>query len=246
MFSELKHRAGAASLAALEMLPGAVFDDKIEFLANVLGIAGFALSLALLLFGPLYRHGRRRLATQGDLARLGGAVVEKIGDRIAEQLAAAAVKAGGSARRPAPEDDDDRLLADLGAAVAAIVEDPSDEGRAAAAALLEGDTRPAERVLAQRAAECAAEDPHRAAEALHLKAALQSTHDLRGAARQCGEAVRAEPESALGWSRLGQIYLRLGQAAKAREAFERAIALEQAERAGGQSAMRFGGGRLSA
>ena len=53
----------------LAALPGQSSEDKIEFLANSLGIAGFVMSLSLLGVGVLYRRGTRRTATHGDIER---------------------------------------------------------------------------------------------------------------------------------------------------------------------------------
>ena len=50
----------------LAALPGQSAEDKVEFVANVLGIAGFAMSLGLLGVGVLYRRGTRRTATHGE------------------------------------------------------------------------------------------------------------------------------------------------------------------------------------
>lgn len=60
MYQELRELLRTEALMAFEGIPGASFDSKIEFVANVLGITGFALSAGLLMFGTLYRSGRRK------------------------------------------------------------------------------------------------------------------------------------------------------------------------------------------
>lgn len=254
MFSEEKHRIVAASFGALEFMPGGLLDERLEFIANLLGIAGFALSLTLMLVGALMRLGRRRPATQGDLERLAGTVARRIGDRIAVQLAAAAASAsavapsvgpstaasssetaqsladiGGAELGPAAPGAD-RVRLDLEAAVSMIVEDTSPEARVAAAALLAGDALPAERLLERRAAQARRRDTAKAAETLHLLAALRSARDLEGALAPCLKAVRVDPDSMLGWRRLGYLLLRLGRAKEARDAFDRALKLAEVQK----------------
>lgn len=254
MLGKLTDLVWGALETAMDGLPGAALGDKIEFAANILGIAGFAMSLALILFGPIYRRGWRRLATRGDLERLGGSVAEQIGERIAARLAAAALGAPGAGatmgaapdgmsggkRGDAPAGTTlERVRADLAAAVAMVMADPTRQGQDAVEALLDGDTRPAERLLAARAAAQVEADPGGAAEALHLTAALRSVHDGAGALDACRAALRIEPDSALGWSRLAHLYLRLGRAEEAQAAFDRALRCSTGEgRMGGEAADR--------
>jgi Flp pilus assembly protein TadD len=230
MYRELAELLRTEALTAFEGIPGASFDSKIEFVANVLGITGFALSAALLMFGVLFRSGRRRPASRADLDRLSAAVVKMIGDRIADQLAEAAISASGRAPVVLDGQQGDtyaRVRDDLIAAVTAITATPSDEADAAAAALINGETGPAERLLDQQAV--ASRNNYATAvcaEALHLKAALQATHDPAGALGACEEAVRIAPHSASGWNRLGHLYLRLGRVNEARAAFDRGLEIQ--------------------
>lgn len=219
--------------ASLETVPGETYDEKIEIISNVLGIAGFVTSLALVFISPLFRIGGRRPATQADLERLSRAVVDMIGDRVADQLSGAAL--ASSVSTPAFIDGQnlatrEQVRRDLVAAIQAITADDSPEALSAAAALIHGDTGSAERLLARKAANARSRDAERSAEALHLQAALQATHDPEGALEHCEEAVRTAPGSAAGWNRLGHLYLRLGNARKARHAFERAQQFEAAAR----------------
>jgi hypothetical protein len=111
-----------------------------------------------------------------------------IGDRIADALAEAAMDASG--RAPVLLDGQqgdtyERLRDDLKAAVSEITATSPDEADAAAAALIDGDTGPAERLLDEQAAASRNSEATAAgAEALHLKAALQATHDPAGALDQ--------------------------------------------------------------
>ena len=230
MYQELAELLQTEVLAAFERVPGASFDSKIEFVANVLGITGFALSAALLMFEVLFRSGRGRPASRADLDRLCAAVVNTIGDRIADRLSEAAMDASG--RAPVlldgrQGDTYEQVREDLKAAVTAITATSSDEADAAAAALINGDTGPAELLLDEQAAASRKSEATTAcAEALHLKAALQATHDPAGALGACEEAVRIAPHSASGWNRLGHLCLRLGQVNEARAAFDRGLEIQ--------------------
>lgn len=210
-------------------IPGETADQKIELVANVLGIAGFVMSLGLVMFGWLARRGRRRPATQGDLESLSRAVVEMTADRIAAQLAQ------GVSTEPeiAAHLDENQISstaaqvkADITAAVTAVASARSDDGKSASAALLRGETGMAEQFLELRADNSASSNPASAAGDLHLAAALRSTHDLEGALHACTKALNIHPNDALGWSRLAHLYLRLGRAEDARWAFDKAVALQ--------------------
>ena len=234
-----------AAMFVLEAVPGDAYDNKIEFVANVLGIAGFVMSLGLLIFGPLTRRGRRRPATQGDLERLSSAVVEMIGERIVAQLADSAPDNFQNAPVLVQRQighTKDRVLSDLSTAVGLVANDHSVHGEAAAAALIQGEPGPAEDLFKQRSGELALSDPMTSAEYLHLHAVLRSTHDLEGALSACLKAINIDPANALGWSRIAHLYLRMGRTGDARLAFERALALENLEGIAGSGQM----GRLAA
>ena len=107
-----------------------------------------------------------------------------------------------------------------------LTESDTANANAAATALLHGDTKPAEEFFADRAAR-ALEDGsgHNdvAASALHHKAALESLRNPQVALASCRNAVRLQPDDAIGWSHLAHIYLRLGQLDEARIAFDKAL-----------------------
>jgi Flp pilus assembly protein TadD len=146
-----------------------------------------------------------------------------VGDRIANQLTVAAVGQVNNASGflGAQEGDTMELVrTDLMAAIAAIAANRSDQSRAAAAALINGETEQSEQIFETLAAELEGVDTAAAAEALHLKAVLQSIHDPEGALQPCLRAVQIDPGDASGWRRLGHLYLRLGRVQDARKAFE--------------------------
>ena len=208
-------------------VPGETFEAKLELVANILGIIGFVLSLGLLVLGPLFRWGRRRPATRGDLERLGSAVVDMIGDRLGNRLVD---RVGSSIERAHDlmtgpfSSTEARVREDLQAAIAIIAEDPDLGAQTVAAGLLRGEVEPAEDYFANRASR--AKKPREAAEALHFQSVLLSLRDEAGAVAPCRQALELSPNDALGWSRLGHLYLRLGRAEEARNAFDRAVALQ--------------------
>ena len=229
MVDDLIHQFWTVTTILLEGIPGDAYDSKIEFVANVLGIAGFVISVGLLIFGPLARRGRRRPATQGDLEKLSSAVVDMIGERVAAQLldkATAQLSDQPALSQAEIKQTRERVNSDLTTAIAAVADDHSREGEVAAAGLVQGDTSAAERLFETRAEAALGSDPASAAEQLHLQAALRSTHDLPGALSACLRALDINPNDALGWSRIGHLYLRMGRSADARQAFDRALALE--------------------
>ena len=119
----------------------------------------------------------------------------------------------------------DQLKRGLAAAVQAIARDDTENGRSAASALIKGDLDAAEDYFE---AKSKSERPtggssYDAAEALHLKAALQSLRDQSGAIDACLRAVDRNPADPLGWSRLGHLYLRTGQLTEAQAAFQKAV-----------------------
>ena len=215
----------------LAFVPGDTLKDKTELLANLVGIAGFVLSVGLVTVRFASRRGRRRLATQGDLDRLGLAVLDGLQKRIVDQLVAKeAARLAHAAWLSDDQREDDlrRVRLDLAGTVGEIVRDQSDAGLSATAGLLAGDTQPAERYYEGKAgiAMIGRSQPDRAAEALHKKAALQSLSNPVSAVEACLRAVMMNPNDPLGWSRLGHLYLRLGKLSEAQSAFERAVIVQ--------------------
>lgn len=209
----------------LAALPGQSAEDKVEFVANVLGIAGFAMSLGLLGVGVLYRRGTRRTATHGDIEHLGATVVETLSERLIERLAQPEIERMAAS---AHIDEEQRtssaaqIRSNLRATLQVLTESDTAEANAAATALLSGDTRPAEEFFTDRATRALADGGDlgaTAATALHNRAVLESLRDPRIALASCREAVRLQPDDAIGWSQLAHIHLRLGQLDEARVAF---------------------------
>lgn len=229
-FESIETAIGPVVAVLSAAIPGASADAKIELVANVLGIAGFVMSLALMILTPIVRRGRNRPATLGDLDRLSSAVVDMIGDRIVDQLTRSAALPIAQAPRLLTGQlgpTEDRVRTDLLAAVNAVAKSGSAQAQLAASRLLEGDTRLAEAFLAEEADRLISKGEFRAAsEALHLKAALHSLRDTSSALHSCRRAVTLDPTDALGWSRLGHLYLRNGEIDRARAAFERATSLQ--------------------
>lgn len=209
------------------LLPGQSFGERLEAASNLLGVLGFFLSVVMLAYTLLFRRGRRRIATRGDLDGLGAAVADLVGARLAERIAAKASPQAIPADITPPEtagSPQERIRNDVTAAVERVLADVTSSGREAAAALVRGETEPAERLLAARASDGATRSKD-AAEALHLQAALASTRDLEAALSSCQRAISLEPGDALGWSRIGHLYLRMGRLDDARTAFEKALSL---------------------
>ncbi len=69
-------------------VPGVTLNDKTGLLANIFGIAGFLLSVGIVVARLLTQRGKRRPATQADLDRLGASIVASFQDRIVDQLVA--------------------------------------------------------------------------------------------------------------------------------------------------------------
>lgn len=214
----------------LALVPGDTLTEKTGLLANLFGIAGFVLSVGILFVRFAYHHGKRRPATQGDLDRLGHAVVEALQSRIVDQLVEKETERLQAASWLSTEQKEAgirQMRLGLQSAVGDIANDRSDAGQSAAAALLVGDTQLALNYFDDLASSEAAEEPkskQRAADALHMKAALQSLSEPERAIDACLRAVTLNPGDPLGWSRLGHLYLRLGKLTEARSAFDRAVA----------------------
>ena len=218
-------------LAALIVhVPGETLNDKTGLLANIFGIAGFILSVWIVVGRILTQRGKRRPATLGDLDRLGASIVSSFQDRIVDQLAAGELVRLADASWLAPNQRQaaqEQLKRGLAAAVLAIAIDDTESGRSAGSALIKGNLDAAEDYFeAKSKAELTSGgSSYEAAEALHLKAALQSLRDQAGAIDACLRAVNRNPADPLGWSRLGHLYLRAGQLTEAQAAFRKAVAV---------------------
>lgn len=211
-------------------VPGETLNDKTGLLANIFGIAGFILSVGIVVARLVTQRGKRRPATLADLDRLGASIVASFQDRIVDQLAAGELTRLADASWLAPKQRNtaqDQLKRGLAAAVQAIASDATENGRSAASALINGDLDAAENYFEakSKSGETDGGSSYDAAEALHLKAALQSLRDPTGAVDACLRAVDRNPTDPLGWSRLGHLYLRTGQLTEAQAAFQRAVAV---------------------
>ena len=211
-------------------VPGETLNDKTGLLANIFGMAGFVLSVGIVVGRQISQRGKRRPATLADLDRLGASLVASFQDRIIDQLASEEITRLAKVAWLQPEQKSearDQLRRGVAAAVRSIASDDTERGRAAATALIKGDLISLEDYFeanapSQDAGEGAA---GRAAEALHMKAALQSLRDPAGAVDACLRAVRRNPSDPLGWSRLGHLYLRIGNLSEAQSAFQKAVAI---------------------
>ena len=211
-------------------VPGETLNDKTGLLANIFGIAGFVLSVGIVVARLVMQRGKRRPATLADLDRLGASIVTSFQDRIVDQLAAGELTRLADASWLAPTQRDaaqDQLKRGLAAAVQAIAIDDTENGRSAASALIKGNLDAAENYFEAKSKsnETDGGSSYDSAEALHLKAALQSLRDPAGAVDACLRAVDRNPADPLGWSRLGHLYLRTGQLTEAQAAFQRAVAV---------------------
>lgn len=211
-------------------IPDETLNDKTGLLANIFGIAGFILSVGIVVARLATQRGKRRPATLADLDRLGASIVASLQDRIVDQLAAGELGRLADASWLAPEQriaTQDQLKRGLAAAVHAIASDDTEQGRSAASALIQGDLDAAEHYFEAKSkmGEADRGSSSASAEALHLKAALQSLRDQAGAIDACLRAVDRNPTDPLGWSRLGHLYLRTGQLAEAQAAFKKAVAV---------------------
>lgn len=191
-------------------VPGETLNDKTGLLANIFGIAGFILSVGIVVARLVTQRGKRRPATLADLDRLGASIVASFQDRIVDQLATGEITRLADARWLAPEQRlaaQDQLKRGLAAAVQAIASDDTENGRSAASALIKGDLDAAEDYFEakSKAGETGGGSSYDAAEALHLKAALQSLRNQAGAIDACLRAVDRNPADPLGWSRLGHL-----------------------------------------
>lgn len=213
----------------LIQVPGETLNDKTGLFANIFGIAGFVLSVGIVVARLLTQRGKRRPATLADLHRLGASIVASFQDRIVDQLAARELSGVADAKWLTPKQRDaaqDQLKRGLAAAVQALAHDDTEEGRSAASALVKGDLDTAVDYFEAKSHSSEADggSSYEAAEALHLKAAVQSLRDQAGAIDGCLRAVHRNPADALGWSRLGHLYLRAGHVTEAQAAFQRAVA----------------------
>ena len=98
-------------------------------------------------------------------------------------------------------------------------------GRSAGSALIKGNLDAAEDYFeAKSKAELTSGgSSYEVAEALHLKAALQSLRDQAGAIDACLRAVNRNPAEPPGWSRLGHLYLPAGKLTEAQTAFQKTV-----------------------
>lgn len=211
-------------------VPGETLNDKTGLLANIFGIAGFILSVWIVVARIVRQRGKRRPATLADLDRLGASIVSSFQDRIVDQLAAGELVRLADASWLAPDQrqaSQDQLKRGLAAAVRAITNDDTESGRSAGSALINGNLDAAEDYFEakSRAGLTSGGSFYEAAEALHLKAALQSLRDQAGAIDACLRAVNRNPADPLGWSRLGHLYLRAGKLTDAQAAFQKAVAM---------------------
>ncbi|MCB1509656.1 MAG: hypothetical protein KDJ36_02040 [Hyphomicrobiaceae bacterium] len=219
------------ALSALMIyVPGETLNDKTGLLANIFGMAGFVLSVSIVVGRLVTQRGKRRPATLADLDHLGASLVATLQDRIVDQLAAEPNARLANAAWLEPEqrsEAQNELRHGVAAAVRSIASDDTEAGRSAASALIKGDLAPVEEFFEARALsrDAGEGDASRAAEALHMKAALQSLHDPARAVEACLRAVRRNPSDPLGWSRLGHLYLRIGNLPEAKEAFLKAISV---------------------
>lgn len=211
-------------------VPGETLNDKTGLLANIFGIAGFILSVGIVVARLATQRGKRRPATLADLDRLGASIVASFQDRIVDQLATGELTRLSEASWLVPNQRllaQDQLKRGLAAAVHAMASDDSEQGRSAASAFIQGDLDAAEAYFEAKSTsrEIVGRSSYEAAEALHLKAALQSLRDQAGAIDACLRAVDRNPSDPLGWSRLGHLYLRTGQLTEAQAAFQKAVAV---------------------
>ncbi len=76
--------------------------------------------------------------------------------------------------------------------------------------------------LAKKAVEA---DPKSASARIALSYAQQANFDLEGARASLEEAVKLNPENALAWARLAEVWLMFGELNKALEAAQKAVSL---------------------
>jgi len=211
-------------------VPGETLNDKTGLLANIFGIAGFILSIGIVVVRLVTQRGKRRPATLADLDRLGASIVASFQDRIVDQLVAGELDRLSDASWLGPNQRhaaQDQLKRGVAAAVRTLAGDATEKGRSAASALINGDLDAAVDYFEgkSKSDETDGGSSYDAAEALHLKAALQSLRNPAGAVDACLRAVDRNPADPLGWSRLGHLYLRTGQLTEAQAAFQRAVAV---------------------
>ena len=212
---------------AFATIPGTSAEAKIEYVANVLGIAGFVMSLGLVGFSVLFRRGRRRAATLGDIETLGATVARTISedlvDRLAEPEIAQMNETQGYNHQQVHESSQ-QLRTNLSRVLEVLSTAGTDDANAAASALLYGETGLAEEFFADRAEVALAEPVQlaKAIEALHLKATLEYLTDPARALKSCARAVELNTDDGEGWRQLGHVHLRLGQTAEAQRAFAQA------------------------
>ena len=223
------------ALMVLSAIPGTSSEAKIEYIANVLGIAGFVMSLGLLAFSVLYRRGRRRAATLGDIETLGATVARTISEDLVDRLAEPEITRMATSQGYTGElvqESTRQLRTNLSRVLDVLSTAGSDDANAAASAILHGETELAEEFFANMAEAALAEPVQlsKAIEALHLKAALEYLRDPARALKSCASAVQLDTGDAEGWRQLGHVHLRLGQIEEAQRAFahsKRRVELEQ-------------------
>lgn len=236
LFLSIENAVVQLTKLGLAALPGQSAEGKIEFVANILGIAGFVMSLGLLGVGVLYRRGSRRTATHGDIERLGATVVETLSGRLIDRLAQPEIERMAATAQLNEEQrisSAAQIRSSLSRTLSVLTESDTAIANAAATALLHGDTRPAEEFFADRAAR-ALDGGHglneAAARALHNRAALESLRDPEVALASCRNAMELQPDDAIGWSQLAHIHMRLGQLDEARLAFDKALGVDAVTR----------------
>ena len=206
------------------LLEGANMADQIDTFSAILGIISF-----VVVAGQWLIRGRdREAATRGDLKRVGSFVTSAISDQLALSITTAERLRLDKAEWLTTDQRDHieaNMLTRVSRAIDRALEGAGEQASDVAKDLLDGQTETAENVLERQASTGSTE---RASEALHLKAAVVSLHDIEQAIAACRRAIELEPCDAIGWSQLAHLYLRNGDLNQAQDAFENAITMKTA------------------
>lgn len=209
-------------------LPGETASQKLQSLSSGLAILGVLISLLIWLRRVVSNKRSDRPVSRRDLDDALPRLMQQIADEVTQRMISREVgRIAVSPTMPAPlrEASMSGLQRGVAEAVSAVVALAGAEGSAAKTALEAGDSRLAEDLLEAHSAEQRGASPTKAALALHQKAALASLRDPEAAIDACQRAIAIDPDDPLGWSRLAHLYVRTGNVAAAKSAFDRAIAL---------------------